>query len=70
MNAVNDLQPALVDDEEFLKLFNEGIKPSDEYHGLQTNKQNTGFDHIDQMIRKEQTFIIEIGDFSIENQVK
>ena len=69
MNAVNDLQPALVDDEEFLKLFNEGIKPSDEYHGF-TNKQNTGFDHIDQMIRKQQTFIIEIGDFSLENQVK
>ena len=49
INAVNELQPALLDNDDFLKLFNDGIKPSEEYHGF-TNKENTGFDHIDQMM--------------------
>lgn len=69
INAVNELQPALADNDDFLKLFNDGIKPSEEYHGF-SNKENTGFDHIDQMMKKSQKFYIEIGDYSLENQIK
>ena len=31
---------------------------------------NTGYEHIDQMMKRSQKFYIEIGDFSLENQVK
>lgn len=60
INAVNELQPALQDNEEFLELFKDGLGAQhDEYH----SNNNHGFEDIDEMMNKPQTFIIEIGDY-------